>query len=984
MATNNLFNVPSWTSIRELFYRRLGIALDPGSVDYSFAGTSTVVAANQVLSPGTINQTVYPLSVSGVPVTSVSGFEATRLNWDGLWPLTDIPYTNVIPDSDNFAGAAWQKLNATATETSTLYAGVMPYWEIASTAAAIGNYTAGILQFGLFTMYLGETWTFTLALRASPASNPAILEIAVGGKNNGTDVISSAQFISGPGSIGYVGSGNFLMSDDMQTNIGLGIEVTGLSATEDSLLEIILVNNHYDLANISVGIGMGEVGGGPLTLPVSVLATRVQLNKGGPLPYRSSGAIPTAGANYSISGGNLVLTNPQATGDTLTWGGNVTLASMVTVAAKPTLPDGSKNPYYGSVAFPIHRLQITNELPPVLVWSDLFPMTVDALADYLFKNYSYYMEDGEFSIMGDPSSTPLVRGGGVVYNGLNALDHTFKLQATVQSIRWHQGSQITFVVASAQSIVPANGFAITSTAPVNGSLGQPYSYTYTVQNGTPPYTYAITQGIAPGSLNAGTGILSSIELVTAMTYSWIIQVTDAKGRLVTRLDQMTVAAAALTFAPASLALIVNVGVTLDIPLGVSGGQPPYTYTVYSGALPPTVSLTNNAIQGTFEGNLNSTVTQLTTAVGIQVTDAANTSIQRLFTFTINDRGISDIQAALRTKVLHWFEYSTALYGSSAPAIPTNAILYDATGRANMQVEALPGYSSAASLGASYIGRTNQPYGFGFGQGAYARNNTVAFNLPDTFALMALVNYPTTPVVQPGQKLLSRGADTNGGYALAVGADGSSVALDLTMSGVPVDIAFPTQVPPATGNWYFVIAQKDANVPEMEVNAGSIVTETVLTGTLTPNDQEALFLGVDPDLAMASIFTGGLGMIGLFTDKLWSDERKWLYNQGAMQAFEALAYWPTLTLTADSQPTTLPLNEVISIVYTIAGGSNVYLNVDWTAGSQVPPGLFLSYDGVNTITLSGSPTLVGSYSFGVTAASADGQAATVSYVNLPVA
>jgi hypothetical protein len=973
MGTKNLFNVPSWTSVQELFFRRLGVQLDPTLVTYTYNPEISQSYNGIPLTTADGVSSTWPITNDGVnPVSINTGQVLVSIDWyDGTWNLNQTARTNGVPYSQDLQQASsWSVVDVVVNPSDVLYGDTVPYWSVTKTNAVSGAnlWVAPQFEDGIAVIFA------TIALRAT--ANCSSCDIVISGSNSGTVVTEFGANVSikfGPASAAMP-----------QTNQSI-FRITGLSTTEDTL--VILQRTTFN-ADSYVTFAIYPDSQQSVATGASILATRVDIEGPGTVGTVGGTYIPTNGTpvtlhdfaiENSFVGGqqvfDVVMGWVPPEGSVMTWSAPATFPPSITLTAIPTLADGSQGPYLGSITYSIGQLQITNELPPMLVWSDNFPMTVDALANYLLANYGYYMDDGEFIIAGDPNATPLVRGGGLVYNGLDALNNTFKLQATGNAIRWLTGSQVEFTVASSNSIVPPNGFAITSAAPPAGVLGQAYSYTYTVQNGTPPYTFAITQGTAPGSLNAGTGVLSSPELEVAANYSWIIQVTDSLGRIVTRLDEITVAEANLTFSPDTLAPVVSVGVPIDLNLGVSGGQPPYTFSTYLGSFPSGVSIQGGAVVGAFEGTLNPSSTQTTSVVGIQVTDSANTTIQRLFTFTINDRSTSAIQASLCTKVLHWFEYDAYIYdpglnGDSNPNIGAGETIYDATGRANMQVALLPDSGPSGNIGLVDISRANQPYGFAFNNGAYAHNNTVAFNLPNNFAIMAMVNLNSNVV--PGQKLISRGGDANGGYDVKVGADGTSLAMDLTLNGTPTSLPFPSQLPTGTGNWAFVIMQNYGNIPEMEVNAGGTVQLSAVAGNLTPNETDALFLGVDPALDTSSIFSGNMGMIGIFTDKLWSDERKWLYNQGSLQAFSSLGYWPTMTLEINEPISTIPLDQPFSRILTVGGGSGTYVNISWSEGSQVPPGLTLSYNGENTITIGGVPTVGGSYFFGVTVTSTDGQ------------
>jgi hypothetical protein len=977
MATNNLFNVPSWTSIQELFYRRLGINLDPALITYSYAANASPVAVTDAaFAIGTGTGSSYTLvGNDDSPLLSIVGgaagttvFEQSNL---GQLLLSWTTRQNVAKDSNTLQGGAWNGIGTTITPSDETYNGSVPYWNLTSNTMEALVCAAEQVDINSGQNFPANTpYTGTVAFRAvndTPFGNVGTFVLAVGtsGTTDGGLAIITAAILAGPGTL----STGRVAGNESSLGDGPTVTVSGLSTTEDTLVQLTVEYSGSGQNPLNIGVGPG-VFGNYYPAVCSVLATRVQLEAG---LYASNYiptllAIITQPADYALSGTTVNLASTLAEGAVLTWSGSAQASPTISVTANPTAPDGSKSPYLGSVTFPIDKLQVSNELPAILVWSDLFPMTVDALAAYLFTNYGYYMEDGEFFVVGDPNSTPLVRGGGPVYNGLNVQTRQFSLRATSGAIRWNPGSSILFQLATSNSIVPANGFSITSGAPPAGNYAEAYTYTYTVTGGTPPFDFSVIEGTSVAPINPSTGVMSSSSLSTVGTSSWIVQVEDSLGRIVTRQDTVTVTVPALSMAPGTFNPAVTVGVLIDFSLGVSGGEPPYTYSTYLNTLPPTVSLQGGAVVGTFEGSL--TQAQSSMVVGLQVVDSVGTTIQRLFTFTISDRTATQIKASLCTKVIHWFEFSNSVY-SGNQTLGVGGVLFDGAGHANMQIAALPGHGDSGEIGL-VPGMGNQSDLFSMSGTVYAHTGTTAFNLPDDFAIMAVVNF-ASPGTAAGQAMLSRGGDVNGGYELQVGADSTSLALELDMSGTVTNVAFPTQIMPGNGICYHVILQKFDNIPEIVVNAGMPVDMPVLTGTLQPNNTDALFLGVHPDFNTPSIFRGAMGMISLFSEKLWSDERKWIYNAGTLRLFTELGYWPELDVTATNntgQP--IVLGEEASYSFVISGGSGTYLNVGATNVNALPPGMSVSYDGVSQVTLSGVPTQTGFFSPGIQATSTDGQ------------
>ena len=143
---------------------------------------------------------------------------------------------------------------------------------------------------------------------------------------------------------------------------------------------------------------------------------------------------------------------------------------------------------------------------------------------------------------------------------------------------------------------------ITTTSLPGGTVGAGYSQTLTAAGGTPPYSWAVTDGsLPPGlSLSASGGALTGTPS-SAGTFNVTIQVKDANSATATQAFTVTIASGGskLTITTTSLPG-GSVGSAYSQTLTAAGGTPPYSWALTSGALPDGLGLDagSGAITGT--------------------------------------------------------------------------------------------------------------------------------------------------------------------------------------------------------------------------------------------------------------------------------------------------------------------------------------------------------------------------------------------------
>ena len=148
------------------------------------------------------------------------------------------------------------------------------------------------------------------------------------------------------------------------------------------------------------------------------------------------------------------------------------------------------------------------------------------------------------------------------------------------------------------------------------SVGVAYSYTFTAQGGTAPFTWSINSGggsppawatLTPSG--AGAGTFSGTPTAPG-SFSFTVVVTDSTGGSASAQVLLTVNSASLAITTVTPLFAGTVGVAYSQTFQATGGTQPYTWAITSGsAAPLTLNSTSGALTGTptAQGTLNFTV-----------------------------------------------------------------------------------------------------------------------------------------------------------------------------------------------------------------------------------------------------------------------------------------------------------------------------------------------------------------------------------------
>lgn len=176
-----------------------------------------------------------------------------------------------------------------------------------------------------------------------------------------------------------------------------------------------------------------------------------------------------------------------------------------------------------------------------------------------------------------------------------------------------------------KNIDPLN---ITTRQVTGGVINKAYSASFTASGGLPPFTWSVSSGSLPDGVNLNSdGTLTGTPTKLG-TYNFTVQVKDSQ----TPTAAMNTASYGVTINDVLAISTTSLddgskGSPYQAALNATGGVPPYTWTITSGALPDGLQLQRNTIFGTptKEGTFNFTA-QVADAENPQVTLSVNLSI----------------------------------------------------------------------------------------------------------------------------------------------------------------------------------------------------------------------------------------------------------------------------------------------------------------------------------------------------------------------
>jgi uncharacterized protein YhjY with autotransporter beta-barrel domain len=500
-------------------------------------------------------------------------------------------------------------------------------------------------------------------------------------------------------------------------------------------------------------------------------------------------------------------------------------------------------------------------------------------------------------------------------------------------------------------------------------LGSPYSQTVTASGGIGPYTYAVTAGSLPSGITLSGTTLSGTSSQVG-TFNFTITATDGGGFTGARAYTIVIGAPTLSMTPAAGALNGAYGQSFSQAFTAAGGTGNFSYGLSAGALPAGLTLNSSGtLSGTpmVAGLFNFTVRA--TDLSASGTGAPF-SVAQAYALTIAAPTIALSPASLANPVLAT-PYSQAVTASGGVGPYTYALT----------AGSLPGGLTLGSSG-TLSGTTSQVGTFNFtvtATDAGGFTGAQAYTL--TVAAPVLTMTPgagtlTAPYAAPfSQSFAAAGGTGSYGYTLTGSLPAGLSFSNGTISGTatvpgnyPITITATDQLATGVGAPFSIAQNYTISVPVPAVTitpaslpnpvAGATYSQTITASGGAGTTSFAVTAGSLPgglSLSAGGTLAGTASQVGAFSFTVTATDA---FGQTGTRNYTLTVAAPTLAMTPAPGTLNAPYAQSFSQSFAASGGSGSF---SYVLSGTLPAGM--SFAGS---TLSGTPTVPGSYPITVTA------------------
>lgn len=498
---------------------------------------------------------------------------------------------------------------------------------------------------------------------------------------------------------------------------------------------------------------------------------------------------------------------------------------------------------------------------------------------------------------------------------------------------------------------------ITTTSLSAASVGVNYSVTLAATGGAGNFVWSLQSGSLPPGLSLAplTGVISGVP-VTSGTFPFIVKVTDsanqsAQANLFITAGSVGLSITTTTLTPGLVGVAYQSG-----NFAASGGQPPYSWSLAAGTLPPGLALNASAISGT-------PTTANTYSLTLRVTDAANATATRQYTFNVYPAVLIITSATLPSgQPGGVYNMQLAAQGGTGTGYAWSLTSGTLPNGLTLAPTGLISGTPSANGAATFSAQVADSLGF-----TATRQFTLVIGAPGALSITTSALPPASLSVTYSFPLQAAGGNGTYSWALASGSLPSGIVLSTSgaLSGTPTQAGtfpFTARVNDGAG------ASATAALSLTVAASGSITITTTLLSNATLNVLYTASLqasggtapytwsvtgGAPPtgiSLSSNGILSGTPSQAGTFSFTVRVNDAT---NLSVTATLSLTVTSTSLSITTASLPNG-PAGQPYSQTLQASGGTAPYT---WTvAGGQLPAGLTLSPSGAIT----GTPSTAGIY------------------------
>jgi large repetitive protein len=820
----------------------------------------------------------------------------------------------------------------TATDGST---GTGPYTATQSYAINVIDMAPIASASSLIVAYNATATNVPLSLSGGTATS-----LAVGAPASNGTVTVSGTTISYQPNAGYAGSDSFTYT---ATNSG------GTSAPATVSLTV-----SDPVVTVTASSG--------LTTSVGTTYSQTFSFNGGATPW----------SGYQVTNLPAGLSVTASTANSVTVSGTPTQAGSFSLNVSATDSSIGNGPFTVGQAFTLAVAGPTLSLTPaagVLTAPYGAPYTLSFTASGGIGGYSYTqggsLPPGLSFSAGSVSGTPTTPGS-----------YAFSITATDTG---STGIGAPFSIIQNYTLdVPSPTIAVTPASLPGGTAAALYTQTINASGGVSPLTFAVSSGSLPAglTLSSGGNLAGTPTEVGSFTFS--ITATDTNGQSGSRSYTLVIAAPTLALTPATGSFNVAYGGTASQSFIANGGNGPYSY-VASGSLPAGVTLntSSGALSGSSiaVGTYNFTITATdtgTSGAGAPFTVAGN------YTLVVAPPVVAITPASLPAATVG-SSYSNGL-AASGGAAPYSFVITAGALPAGLNLSSSGVLSGIPTAGGSFTFTVTAS------DASPAPGPFTAIQAYTLVVAAPVITLPPTNLVG-GQRGSVYSATLNpaaGGtapfsYAVTAGALPAGVTLSSSgaLSGTPTvfgSFAFTvTATDTSSGSGPYSASQNyTLAIVDQPPVAGGVTVSLAYGAPATPIVLN-LTGGTATSVAIAAAPANGTATVSGTTisyqpNASFSGTDSFTYtatNGGGISAPATVTITvgaPTLSVNA-SGPLTATVGAPYTQTFTFAGGTAPFGSLQ-VAG--LPAGLALTGTTVNSVTISGTPRVQGTFTLSVSA------------------